>query len=91
MKIYKTKKIQQLHSFRHHNQKNQNCVQYVHVHRLNESGAKRKTTITLKLKQVCATHSDGHESKPAISILAIVEKSNKLLNFAILPHILFMF
>ena len=27
------------------------------VQRPNESGAKRKTTITLKLKQVCATHN----------------------------------
>ena len=31
-----------------------NSVQYVQRH--NESGAKRKNTITLKLKQVCATH-----------------------------------
>ena len=48
MKTYMTKKIQQLHSFRH-------------VQRLNESGAKRKkNTITLKLKQVCATHRQVH-------------------------------
>ena len=54
MKIYSTKKIEQLHPFRHCNKKKQNCVQY--VQRPNESGAKRKTTITLKLKHVCATH-----------------------------------
>ena len=44
MKIYKTKKIEQLHSFRHCNKKKMSLVQ------------KRKTTITLKLKQVCVTH-----------------------------------
>ena len=48
------KQKQQLHSFRHCNKnKNKNFVQY--VQRPNESGAKRKNTITLKLKQVCAT------------------------------------
>ena len=36
--------------------KQQNVVQYVHVQRPNEFGAKKKTTLTLKLKQVCATH-----------------------------------
>ena len=40
MKIYKTKKIQQLHSFRQYNKKQQNFVQY--VQRPNESGAKSK-------------------------------------------------
>ena len=44
----------QLHSFGHYNKKKQKFVQY--VQRPNEFGAKRKTTITLKLKQVCATH-----------------------------------
>ena len=51
MKIYKTKKYN-LHL--DITTKKQNFVQY--VQRPNEPGAKRKTTITLKLKQVCATH-----------------------------------
>ena len=60
MKIYKTKKYKSWIRIRNHldittttKKNNEKIVQY--VQRPNESGAKRKTTITLKLKQVCAT------------------------------------
>ena len=54
MKIYKTKKYNSYIHLDITTKKNQNFVQY--VLKPNESGAKRKTTITLKLKQVCAVH-----------------------------------
>ena len=53
MKIHKTKQIQQLHSFRHYKKKRILCDMYRDPMSL---VPKEKNTITLKLKQVCATH-----------------------------------
>ena len=68
MKIYKTKKYKSWIRIINHldittTKKNnkKKIVQY--VQRPNESGAKRKTTITLKLKQVCATQNSNQSYK----------------------------
>ena len=58
MKIYKTKKRYNNYIHLDITNEKQNFVQY--VQRPNESGAKRKYTITLKLKQVCAKSTHKH-------------------------------
>ena len=68
MKIYKTKKYKSWIRIINHlditttkkNKKIKNCAICTETH---ESGAKRKTTITLKLKQVCATQNSTQSYK----------------------------
>ena len=55
MKIYKTKKYKSWIRIRNHLDITTTKKKLCNMYRPNESGAKRKTTITLKLKQVCAT------------------------------------